>query len=280
MPIAIRPMLPADLELGMRLKADAGWNQVEADWRRSLDLAPEGCFVALADGQPAGTTTTCAFGPVGWLAMVLVDAQYRGQGIGRALLEHALEHLDNRGIASVRLDATPLGRPLYEKLGFVAEYELARFAGQPSAVAGSSPHVEPATVEDVDPIVALDRRSTGTDRARLVQYMLAEERSLAARRAFIEWHRRLPARPAGSIGAADRPLPGIRVGGNRLACRRAHEARRPAGLRRHPTPATIGQRPRPAHGLTVQRPLVRMTRGPVVFERPELLWASFGPEKG
>ena len=33
-------------------------------------------------------------------------------------------------------------------------------------------------------------------------------------------------------------------------------------------------------GLQRQRSLLRMTRGPLLVERPELLWASFGPEKG
>ena len=179
MQIDIRPMLPADVELGMWLKAEAGWNQVEANWRRAMAIEPEGCFVAEADGQPVGTTTTCTFGPVAWVAMVLVDARFRGAGIGRALLNHALTHLDRRGITSVRLDATPLGRPLYEQLGFVAEYELARFAGRPGSVGVPSLEIQPATADDVDRIASLDFQSSGTDRARLLRYVLADEDSAA-----------------------------------------------------------------------------------------------------
>ena len=280
MQITIRSMFPADLKLGMRLKTEAGWNQVEADWRRALVLEPDGCFVALADGQPAGTTTTCAFGPVAWVAMVLVEACFRGQGIGRALLEHALAHLDHRGIASVRLDATPLGRPLYEKLGFVAEFELSRFAGQPQAIGGFWPHVEPATADDIGPIVALDRRSTGTDRARLLQYVLADERSKA----------RVVRSPAGIIGyVLDRPGALARQIGPCLGPESAATALLASALGRHTGQRVyvdIPRRQQPAcelaeaHGLSVQRSLVRMTRGPPVAERPELLWASFGPEKG
>jgi len=280
MQIIIRPLLPADLELGMRLKAEAGWNQVEADWRRALELEPEGCFVALADGQPAGTTTTCTFGPVGWVAMVLVEARFRGQGIGRALLEHALAYLDHRGIASVRLDATPLGRPLYEKLGFVAEYELSRFAGQPRAAGGSWPQVEPATADDIEQIVALDRRSTGTDRARLLQYMLANERSAAM----------VVRSSAGLVGCVlDRPGALAQQIGPCLGPESAATALLAEALRRHasrPVYIDIPLRQQPAcelaqaHGLSVQRSLVRMTRGPLVAEQPDLLWSSFGPEKG
>src|SRR5438105_11990396 len=127
--IRIRRMTAADVPLGMRLKEQAGWNQTEADWQRCLDLQPDGCFVAEWNDTPVGTTTTCVFGNVAWIAMVLVDANHRGKGIGKALMNHALEYLDSAGVASIRLDATPLGQPLYEKLGFRVQFPLARFEG-------------------------------------------------------------------------------------------------------------------------------------------------------
>src|SRR5262245_16769871 len=104
-------MTAADVPLGMRLKEQAGWNQVEKDWLRFLDLEPGGCFVAELDGTAVGTVATCVFGPVAWVAMVLVNAAYRGRGAGKALMGHALKYLDGRGVASVRLDATSLGQP-------------------------------------------------------------------------------------------------------------------------------------------------------------------------
>jgi hypothetical protein len=56
--IRLRPLTAADLPLGLRLCGAAGWNQTEADWRRFLDLQPDGCFVAELDGTAVGTTTT------------------------------------------------------------------------------------------------------------------------------------------------------------------------------------------------------------------------------
>src|SRR5690348_4685599 len=114
-------MTLADIPAGMRLKEQAGWNQLEADWRRLLDWQPDGCFLAELDGAPVGTVTTCRLGAVAWVAMMLVEAGQRRRGIGRALMVHALDDLDARGVRTVRLDATPLGRPLYETLGFVVE---------------------------------------------------------------------------------------------------------------------------------------------------------------
>ena len=42
----IRTMTYADIPLGMKLSAQNGWNQLEADWRRQFDLEPAGGFVA------------------------------------------------------------------------------------------------------------------------------------------------------------------------------------------------------------------------------------------
>src|SRR6266849_965159 len=72
--IHIRVMTVADIPLGMRLKAQNAWNQLEADWRRFLTMEPDGCFVAEWRGTAVGTACTCTFDDVAWVAMVLVDA--------------------------------------------------------------------------------------------------------------------------------------------------------------------------------------------------------------
>jgi hypothetical protein len=51
-------MHAADIPAGMRLKAIAGWNQTEVDWRLLLAAHPTGCFVAEDRGRIIGTVTT------------------------------------------------------------------------------------------------------------------------------------------------------------------------------------------------------------------------------
>ena len=110
----VRAMTGDDIGLGLRLKEQAGWNQTAADWARFLVLEPEGCFVAELDGRPVGTATTCTLASVGWIAMVLVDPAVRHQGIGTRLVTHAVAYLQQRELRTIRLDATALGRPVYE----------------------------------------------------------------------------------------------------------------------------------------------------------------------
>jgi len=90
-----------------------------------MDLQPEGCFVAEIDGASVGTTTTCVFGSVAWVGMVLVEVNARRKGVATALLKHALNFLEKQQVKSIRLDATAAGLPVYEKFGFTPEYQLA-----------------------------------------------------------------------------------------------------------------------------------------------------------
>ena len=141
-------MTLADVPLGMRLKAIAGWNQREADWRLLLE-AGDG-FVALVDGLPVGTATVVTYRTAGvspapriadvssalrttdvspaqhfsWIGMLLVDPAYRRRGVGTALLRAAIAHA--RPCGPIYLDATPQGEPLYASLGFKSVGSLVR----------------------------------------------------------------------------------------------------------------------------------------------------------
>src|SRR5438094_7824398 len=177
-------MTSADLPFLMRLKHQAGWNQTEADLVRLLDLEPDGCFVAEVAANPMATTTTCIFETVAWIAMVLVDSAVRGRGIGTALMRHTLAFLEERGVRCVRLDATPMGRPIYERLGFVAQYELARFEGSPVMSENRSIQSSGSDLLDglaaisptqLEQLLDLDRSITGTPRRKLLLRLFDEQ---------------------------------------------------------------------------------------------------------
>jgi ribosomal protein S18 acetylase RimI-like enzyme len=269
----------------MRLKEQAGWNQMEADWRRCLRLQPDGCFVAECQGVAVGTVATCIFGPIAWIAMVLVDAAVRGQGIGRTLLDHALAFLDDRGVSTVRLDATPLGRPLYEKRGFVEEYTLTRFEGVAplaGAPAGLPDRISLVAMrpEHQERVLRFDHQVTGTDRAELLRHLYMETPA--------EWQLAMRGEELLGFAAARAGSRAWQIG----PCLATAEAGPPLladALARRPgqrvfldvpvenraAVATVTEA-----ALVAQRPLYRMCRGPKPHERVEYLWTSFGPAKG
>jgi GNAT superfamily N-acetyltransferase len=278
--LGIRAMTIDDIPVGLRLKEQAGWNQLAADWRRLLDLQPDGCFLAEMDGLGVGTVTTCRFGPVAWIAMMLVDEAYRSRGIGRALMTRALAELDSRNVRSVRLDATPRGRPMYESLGFVEETTLDRYVGV-LLPADESPGVpEPRSVEGLDGVIALDREVSGTDRDRLIRRFAREYRGslrVVGDGDGVDGY--LMARPGSTARQIGPCIADERAGPRLLADARSRYAGEAVVLdvptANAPASALVG-----SWGLRAARVLIRMGRGPRVEEDLSRIWAGSGPEKG
>ena len=87
----VRTLATADLEAALALSSASGWNQRLDDWRMLLALAPAGSFAAVHGGRIVGTAIGIDYGTFGWIAMMLVDPDWRGQGVGARLLEAAMD---------------------------------------------------------------------------------------------------------------------------------------------------------------------------------------------
>jgi len=164
----IRLLTAADIPAAMRLKEAAGWNQTEADWRNVMSFAPEGCFGIDVDGALRATATAVCFGQeLAWIGMVLTDPACRGRGLARQLMVHAIEHLVGRSVRWIKLDATDMGRPLYERLGFRDEGAIERWMRpRPPGELRIGGTAKPFKSEP-----ALDREATGADRSELLDIL-------------------------------------------------------------------------------------------------------------
>jgi GNAT superfamily N-acetyltransferase len=166
-------MTDADVPFAMELKNIAGWNQTERDWQGYLKYEPAGCFIAEVEGKAVGTATSIGYGNrFGWIGMVLVHPDARRLGIGTKLLSQAITYLQRRGVAGVKLDATPMGRNVYLPMGFRDEYELTRFQGAtPMDSRAAEAGVLPLCESDRDQVVAYDARIFGAERAGVIDSM-------------------------------------------------------------------------------------------------------------
>ena len=169
--ITLRTMTVNDIVAGMRLCKLAGWNQTKADWELFLKCSPEGGFVAVHNGQPVGTVATLTYGgAVAWIGMVLVDPEFRRRGIGTLLLNGALDYL--KDCPSIKLDATPAGKEVYDKLGFSDEYSLHRVICSALPLLQGSDLVRPVTENSFNRILEWDRYVFGEDRSVVLQGLL------------------------------------------------------------------------------------------------------------
>jgi ribosomal protein S18 acetylase RimI-like enzyme len=92
-------------------------------------LQANGVFVAEElSGRVVGYVTTRlnAVSRIGWIPNLAVDPAHQGKGLGRKLLEHAIEFFRESGMEVAKietLEQNPVGQNLYPSLGFV---EVAR----------------------------------------------------------------------------------------------------------------------------------------------------------
>mgnify|MGYP001607320646 FL=1 len=277
----LRLLNRSDFAAGMALKDFAGWNQTLADWERFLRASPTGCFAAEVDGKAVGTSTTIVYeGRFAWIGMVLVDPEYRSRGIGTRLLERAVEHLDELRVPTIKLDATPQGKPIYEKMGFVTEYEIERWVLHREAVALSA--LARAGIPDIEKIIKEDGAVFGADRGELLRSLHADapDFTLASELEgeVIGYALGRGGSRADHLGpwmAWDQPtgrelLDAFLQRSARdtvfVDCLKNNEMARELLLSR---------------GFLISRPLTRMVRGPNTLPgHPELLCAILGPEFG
>jgi len=178
----IRLLTPADLEGAFALSSTAGWNQRPADWRMLLRLAPHGSYAAVDEGRIVGTAIGIDYGTFGWIAMMLVDPVYRGRGLGARLLEAAMGAVPAE--TPIRLDATPLGRPLYQRYGFVEEEVLTRHVAGADRRRGRDAALHRGSVRepsdaDLGSVADLDREVFGADRRTLLEWSHGTESQYA-----------------------------------------------------------------------------------------------------
>ncbi len=122
--MTLRTATAADLPALQQLSDGAGWNQREEDWRLFLE-APCRIFAACSGDRIVGSSAVMCYGSdLAWIAMILVHPDFRGMGLGGRLTDAAMAA--SASCTHVGLDATPAGRPLYEKRGFVATHEVLR----------------------------------------------------------------------------------------------------------------------------------------------------------
>lgn len=171
--LVFRKLLETDVSFGMELKNFAKWNQTEADWKRFLLYEPDGCFVAMYNGEPVGTVTTINYQKrFGWIGMVLVHHQKRRIGIGTALLCKAINYLKEIGVETIKLDATPEGKNVYVPLGFLEEFDLNRRQGV--GVITNCEEFPIISVEDLHDIIRFDANVFGAERETVIKNLVQE----------------------------------------------------------------------------------------------------------
>lgn len=162
--LAIDQLDASDAAGGLKLSAEAHWNQSEDDWRFFLT---RGVVFGSRD-RKGDLVATAALLPYAerdaWISMVLVTESFRRRGLATRLVDTCLDAARKRGLTAW-LDATPAGARVYGPLGFTPTIQLRRMrlANRPTAGAA------PIPAGKIDEFVTRDISAMGFGRRDLLQ---------------------------------------------------------------------------------------------------------------
>jgi len=168
----VRRLEERDIDAAIALTDLEGWGYTRADFQRLLALSPDGCLAAELRGRVVGVLTTTTYDALAFLGAVIVSPELRGKGVGKQMMEAALDHLRQRGVRTVRLNAYLNAVPFYERLGFHGDYEVIRWHGR--ATGRNARNVRPIHKTDIDSLIQLDTVYFGANRRTLLARLAKE----------------------------------------------------------------------------------------------------------
>jgi GNAT superfamily N-acetyltransferase len=146
-----------------------------SDLETYLAAQPDGWFVVVDGDEIVAVGGALAYGSFCWLGLVATDPARQREGLATKISAHLIDWAHELSCATIALDASRAGRAVYERLGSRVVGETVELS-LPCPPPGEKPSSAVCRrVEDVDRLVALDRRIFGGDRARLLRALRHED---------------------------------------------------------------------------------------------------------
>jgi ribosomal protein S18 acetylase RimI-like enzyme len=117
--LTIREIRPTELDFATECTEREGWDsETRAEFEGFYAHDSSGCLIAERTGAPIGIAVATSYGAYGFVGEIIVNPEERGRGLGRILLDRAIEYLRGCGAESIYLDGVVAAVPLYERAGF------------------------------------------------------------------------------------------------------------------------------------------------------------------
>lgn len=114
----------------------------------------------------------------GWLGNIIVSKDFRNQGLGKKITKRLIEIANAKDCESIYLLATPLGKPVYQKLGFQEKGKYLFFEKGEKNIElennNGSDHIIPFDEIYKDQIFEMDKEAIGEDRSKVLALNLAQ----------------------------------------------------------------------------------------------------------
>lgn len=161
--VEIRAMRAQEVPLAVEWAAREGWNPGLNDATAFAAADPGGFLCAMRGDEMLACITAVRTGAdFGFIGFYIARPDIRGQGIGFALWQAAMQRLEGRCIG---LDGVVAQQANYRRVGFALAWNNARYqAGTPVIPAGGGVEIRDAAAVDFARLVAFDAAVFGTPR--------------------------------------------------------------------------------------------------------------------
>lgn len=172
--LKLRAMEPSDVAAIHAMSQGEQWPHRKQDITAMLNLGQG--VVAEMGGEIMGSAMWWIYGEkVATLGMLLVDRRFRGNGIGRLIMESVLDQIGDRSILSIASDS---GLSLLRKLGFRGVSEIRQHQGTaftaPLVPLKPGERIRPMGANDVTDVSALVEAATGLVRPKMMKALLGK----------------------------------------------------------------------------------------------------------
>ena len=159
----------ADIDLLKQLQPE-NWTDIRpyfyyysaSDFCQPLKISENGKVIAVG--------TNIEHTDSAWLAHIIVHPEHRNRGLGNKMASSLIENLDRKKFKTLYLDATPMGFPVYKKLGFKVETEYIHLEGKHTDQYLSDPAaIIPFHADLKDGLLLLDRQISAENRITIIE---------------------------------------------------------------------------------------------------------------
>jgi GNAT superfamily N-acetyltransferase len=164
----------------LRLINQAGWAYTRTEIERLIRVQPKGMLLLRGSGfrhEVMGCGYASCWGTLGFIGLMLVRSSLRRKGLGRVIMDRALEILRKGGCTTIGLDAVADAVDFYSRMGFRSHWESLRLSVDTRKV--TIPFYEGtarrAITTDLPAVYELDRVVSGMDRSLLLDRLSRSE---------------------------------------------------------------------------------------------------------
>jgi predicted N-acetyltransferase YhbS len=169
---------PSDLEYAAYLTKKEGWHsETTLEFKSFYDHDSNGCLLCEVGGVRRGMCIATAYDQSGFIGELIVDNQFRNKGIGRVLMQHAIDYLHHQKMETIFLDGVQKAIPLYLDLGFRSICRSLRFFGQIDPQ--ENHEIRNIEQDDLQRIFEVDREQFGDDRSFFLKKRIENYPNLA-----------------------------------------------------------------------------------------------------